>query len=93
MWGLSRFAMVKPDLLKAKNVIIYLPPYLNSPDSIVRGLAAWALGLLHAGEAVASLKKLVNDPAQVKIFINRTFVVDTVGGLAHKALANIVKES
>ncbi len=93
MWGLSRFAMVKPDLLKAKNVIIYLLPYLNSPDSIVRGLAAWALGLLHAGEAVASLEKLVNDSAQVKIFLNRTFVADTVGGLAHKALANIVKES
>jgi hypothetical protein len=93
MWGLSRFAMVKPDLLKAKNVIIYLLPYLNSPDSTVRGLAAWALGLLHAGEAVASLEKLANDPAQVKIFLNRTFVADTVGGLAHKALANIVKES
>jgi hypothetical protein len=93
MWGLSRFAMVKPDLLKAKNVIIYLLPYLNSPDSTVRGLAAWALGLLHAGEAVASLEKLVNDSSPVKIFLNRTFVADTVGGLAHKALANIVKES
>jgi hypothetical protein len=93
MWGLSRFAMVKPDLLKAKNVIIYLLPYLNSPDSTVRGLAAWALGLLHAGEAVASLEELVNDPSPVKFFLNRTFVADTVGGLAHKALANIVKKS
>jgi hypothetical protein len=93
MWGLSRFAMVKPDLLKAKNVIIYLLPYLNSPDSIVRGLAAWALGLLHAGEAIASLEKLVNDPSPVKIFLNRTFAADTVGGLAHKALANIVQKN
>jgi hypothetical protein len=93
MWGLSRFAMVKPDLLKAKNAPSYLLPYLDSPDSIVRGLAAWALGLLHARKAVASLGKLVNDPAQVKIYLNRTFVPETVGGLAHKALANIVKES
>ena len=93
MWGLSRFAMVKPDLLKAKNVIIYLLPYLNSPDSTVRGLAARALGFLQSKEASQELAKLVNDSAQVKIFLNRTFVADTVGGLAHKALANIVKES
>lgn len=93
MWGLSRFAMVKPDLLKAKNVIIYLLPYLNSPDSTVRGLAARALGFLQSKEASQELAKLVSDSAQVKIFLNRTFVADTVGGLAHKALANIVKES
>ncbi len=93
MWGLARFAMVKPDLLKEKNAATYLLPYLDSPDSTVRGLAAWTLGLLHAEEAVASLEKLANDSSQVKIFLNHTFTTDTVGGLAHKALANIAKES
>ena len=93
MWGLARLALAKPGLLKAKNVITYLLPYLDSDDSTVRGLAAWTLGLLHAKEAVAYLEKLVNDPARVKIFLNRTFVPDTVGNLAHKALANIAKES
>jgi HEAT repeat protein len=93
MWGLARLTMAKPDLLKAKNVVAYLLPYLDSHDSTVRGLAAWTLGLLHAEEAVAYLEKLVTDPAQVTIFLNRTFVPDTVGSLAHKALANIAKES
>ena len=93
MWGISRLAMVKPDLLKAKDVVTYLPPYLDSPDSTVRGLAAWALGLLNAKEASTDLAKLINDPAPIKIFLNRTFVPDTVGNLAHKALANIAKES
>ena len=93
MWGLARLALAKPGLLKAKNVITYLLPYLDSDDSTVRGLAAWTLGLLHAEEAVAYLEKLVNDPARVKIFLNRTFVPDTVGNLAQKALANIAKES
>ena len=93
MWGLARFAMAKPDLLKAKDAVTYLLPYLDSPDSTVRGLAAWALGLLHAEEAAASLEKLANDSSPVKIFLNHTFVADTVGGLAHKALANIAKES
>jgi HEAT repeat protein len=93
MWGISRLAMVKPDLLKAKDVVTYLLPYLDSPDSTVRGLAAWALGLLNAKEASTDLAKLINDPAPMKIFLNRTFVPDTVGNLAHKALANIAKES
>jgi len=93
MWGLARLTMAKPGLLKAKNVVAYLLPYLDSHDSTVRGLAAWTLGLLHAGEAVSYLERLANDPAQVTIFLNRTFVPDTVGSLAHKALANIAKES
>ena len=93
MWGLARLTMAKPDLLKAKNVVAYLLPYLDSHDSTVRGLAAWTLGLLHAGEAVSYLERLANDPAQVTIFLNRTFVPETVGSLAHNALANIAKES
>ena len=93
MWGLARFAMVRPDLLKAKEVVTYLLPYLNSLDSTVRGLAAWALGLLQAKGAIPALEKLINDPAQVKIFLNHTFTFDTVGGLAHKALENIAKGS
>ncbi len=93
MWGLARLAMIKPDLLKTNNAAVYLLSYLDSPDSTVRGLAAWALGLLQAKEAAAGLAKLANDPTQVKIYLNRTFVTDTVGGLAHKALANIAKES
>ena len=93
MWGLARLTIAKPDLLKAKNVVAYLLPYLDSHDSTVRGLAAWTLGLLHAGEAVLYLERLANDPAQVTIFLNRTFVLETVGSLAHNALANIAKES
>jgi HEAT repeat protein len=93
MWGLARFAMVNPDLLKAKNVVNYLLPYLDSNDPAVRGQAAWALGLLQAREATESLEKLVHDPARVTIFLNRNFVSETVGSLAHKALANIAKDS
>jgi len=93
MWGIARLARVKPGLLNAKNAPAYLLPYLDSPDSTVRGLAAWALGLLQGKEAATYLAKLASDPTQIKIFLNRTFVPDTVGGLAHKALANIAKES
>ena len=93
MWGLARLAGVKPELLKARNAIVYLLPYLNSSDSSVRGLAAWGLGLLQAQEAIPGLKGLVSDTSRVTYFQDRTFVSDTVGGLAEKALANISKAS
>jgi HEAT repeat protein len=93
MWGLGRLAQVRPSLLKEKNAVTYLLPYLGSSDGPVRGLAAWALGLLHAKEAIPGLKQLLPDPGEVRQYINRTFVDETVGSLAEKALANIKKAS
>jgi hypothetical protein len=93
MWGLGRLAQDKPDLLRSKDAVRHLLPYLNSSDSTVRGLAAWALGLLHAEESSPLLEKLVDNPAPVRLYNERAFIDDTVGGLAHKALANIAKES
>jgi hypothetical protein len=93
IWGIGRLTMKRPELMQAKNAATYLPPYLNSSDSTVRGLAAWALGLLKSKETAAHLEKLIDDQNEVKLYLNRTMTSDTVGGLAHKALANIAKES
>jgi len=93
MWGLGRLAQKKADILKTNNVVVYLMPYLESADSTVRGLAAWALGLLQAKEAIPGLERLSSDPGQVKHYLNRTLVDDTVFNLAEKALANMKKES
>ena len=93
MWGLGRLAGVKPALLKAKNAVVYLLPYLNSSDSSVRGLAAWGLGLLQAEEAIPALNNLVSDTSRLRYYHDRTFVTDTVGKMAEKALANITKAS
>jgi HEAT repeat protein len=93
MWGLGRLAQVRPALLREKNATTYLLPYLASSDGEVRGLAARALGLLQAKEAISGLKKLCSDSARVKLYTSRTFVEETVGHLAEKALANMKKES
>ncbi len=93
MWGLSRLAQAKAPLLRERNAVTYLLPYLESTDAAVRGLAAWSLGLLQAKEAISGLEKLSSDPGQVRHYLNRTFVDETVSGLAEKALANIKKES
>jgi HEAT repeat protein len=93
MWGLGRLAQARPFLLRERNAVIYLLPYLDSTDVVVRGLAAWTLGLLQAKEAVPSLKKLLSDHGRVKHYLDRSFAEKTVGQLAEKALANILKES
>jgi HEAT repeat protein len=93
MWGLGRLAQTRPALLRKKTAITYLLPYLYSTDPAVRGLAAWALGLLQAQEAISRLEKLSADPGTVRHYLNRTFVDETVASLAEKALANIKKGS
>jgi len=93
MWGLGRLALARPSLLRAKNAATYLLPYLGSTDTVVRGLAAWALGLLRAKEAVPDLEMLTADQDPVKHYLNRAFILETVGSLAEKALANIQKEA
>ena len=93
MWGLGRLARDKPDLLRSKDAIRHLLSYLDSIDSTVRGLAARTLGLLHAEDSTPLLEKLVDDPAPVRFYMDRCFQDETVGELAHKALANITKES
>jgi HEAT repeat protein len=93
MWGLGRLAQARPSLLRERNAVMYLLPYLDSTDAAVRGLAAWTLGLLSAGETISRLEQLVADPGQLRLYVNRVFVAETVGSLAQKALANIKKES
>ena len=93
MWGLGRLAQVRPSLLRGKNAVTHLLPYLDSSDTAVRGLAAWTLGLLQQKEAIPYLEKLFLDTGQVRHYFNRSFVDETVSHLAEKALANIIKEA
>lgn len=93
MWGLGRLAQVHPSLLRKKNAVPYLLPYLDSSDTAVRGLAARALGLLRAKEAIPGLQQLLSDTGQVRLYIKHAFIDETVGSLAEKALANIKKEA
>ena len=91
MWGLGRLAQDKPDLLRSKDAVHHLLPYLDSVDSTVRGLAARTLGLLKADESTALLENLLQDDAHVRLYLNRNFIDDTVGSLADKALDNLKK--
>ena len=86
LWGVGRLAGVRPDLLRKWDAPAYLPPYLDSEDPEVRGLAARALGILRAEEAKERLADLKNDPSRVLLYYNGELETTTVGKLAADAL-------
>lgn len=86
VWGIGRVAQVRPELLRAHHAGRYLLPYLESDDAVVRGLAAWALGLLRTREAVPRLEALLADAEAVRLYLDRELVTSSVGELARRAL-------
>lgn len=90
-WGLGRLAQVRPDLVQA--AIPSLLIGLEDEDHHGRGLAAWALGVLNAEEALPKLHAMVNDNACVELFDQRTLVCTTTGELAKQAIERIGSEA
>ncbi|MBI5520910.1 MAG: HEAT repeat domain-containing protein [Desulfovibrio sp.] len=90
-WGLGRLAQSFPQLLAAE--IGTLLAGLADEDGANRGLAAWALGLCcpaeRAQEARARLATLVDEPAEVALFLDGELLRTTAGALARQALARL----
>ncbi|MBU0674808.1 MAG: HEAT repeat domain-containing protein [Proteobacteria bacterium] len=86
MWGLGRLAERRVNLMSKKNAGLYLPPYLNSPDPMVRGRAAFALGHLQTEASRETLQRLTTDPGEVTLYRDHKLVLFSVGELASQAL-------
>ncbi len=89
LWGVARLTQSRPDLMRSWQATRYTLPYLDSQDPIDRGLAAWALGLLHAQEAVNEIKNLIDDPQEIRLYWDRSFTTTSIGRLATQALSYI----
>jgi len=89
VWGIGRVAQVKPHMIQ--DAVPHFLLFLESPDGIVRGLAAWTVGLLGAAAAQSMLEALLEDVTEVPLYLNRNLVRRTVGGLAKEALAIITE--
>lgn len=92
LWGIGRLAGVRPERLIGVDADIM--PFLDSEDSVHRGLSAWALGNLKSTEAVAPLTRLVDDSAVLKIYDHENYLLTrtTVGALARTALSRLTKQ-
>jgi hypothetical protein len=89
VWGIGRVAQVKPHIVE--DAIPHLLPFLESSDATVRGMAAWTLGLLRAPSARDKLKKLLQDEAEVPLYLNLKLEHRTVSDLAKEALDAITE--
>jgi hypothetical protein len=84
LWGLVRLARVSPQMVADAGV--HLRKYLESSDATVRGLAAWASGLLRIDDARPMLQLLVNDDSLLRLYIDNEFTQMRVRDLAVEAL-------
>jgi len=88
VWGIGRLGQVNP--LLVEHAKPHLLPFLEARDASLRGLAAWALGVLRAKEARERLEALLDDDARAEIYLDGEVRVFRVMDLAREALKNIL---
>lgn len=85
LWGLVRLAQSRPELAIA--AAGHIGRYLESDDATVRGLAAWAAGMLQAHDTRPKLEALLTDEAELRVYYDGKFIQYGVRDLAEKGLA------
>jgi hypothetical protein len=84
LWAIGRLGEVMPGRVKAATAQII--PCLEDPNPQTRGLAAWCLGQLGAGEYLAGYDALLRDESPVDFYADGQLVLQSVGQLARDAL-------
>jgi len=86
IWGIGRLAERRAALLKSKNAVYYLMPYLDSNDSTVRALAGRAAGLLGVTAATEKLQDMLTDNSPVQLYNHGILASLGVGALSAEAI-------
>ncbi len=84
IWGLIRLTESRPEL--TAGAAAHIGRYLESDDATVRGLAAWAAGLLQAHQTGSRLKELLSDESELRIYSDGKIATIRVSNLAEKGL-------
>lgn len=96
LWGIGRLASRLAPTLVSRGVVADLLPYLQSEDGPVRGLAAWALGVLLAARLPGplldvglrdALLPLAKDTSQVHLYQQGDVQLLSVAELVKDALS------
>jgi hypothetical protein len=91
LWGLGRLAQERPELLK--NATPHLRPFLSSANVILRGLAAWTMGLIAGSQGDPALAPLESDETEVVLYLNGTERSYRISELARKARCSMKTET
>lgn len=83
LWAVGR---LQGKVSYTEQIVPQIIDLLSHSDPIIRGYAAWALGVIRASEAVDQLMTLADDPNPVSIYINGQMQVKTVGEWAQSSV-------
>ncbi|MBM7853969.1 HEAT repeat protein [Desulfohalotomaculum tongense] len=86
LWAVGRL-VGKVDYIN--EIVPDIIAFLDNPNAVIRGYAAWALGEIGVSSSVDRLKNLVNDKARVKIYINGELYEKTVGDIAQGSIEKL----
>mgnify|MGYP005847757759 CR=1 FL=1 len=87
LWGIGRLCEKKPELVREASV--FLLPYLQSQDAMIRGLAVRIMGLLKVQHAAPRLRGFTEDEAELTFLLGNTLTTLRVKDLAQEALRAI----
>jgi hypothetical protein len=88
-WAIGKIAAEDPH--RARIAFQGLSSFLDNPDPVVRGHAAWALGNIGFDDVIEKLKGLENDTNRLAIWRDRGLQEVTVGQLAKEAIRKITE--
>jgi hypothetical protein len=91
IWGVGRLAQVRPDLAAQAEPDLLCA--LGDCDTVIRGLAAWACGLLRLTSALPQLRAMNADPSTLELYLDRRILEPTVASLAAEAIYRITGDA
>ena len=85
LWGLGRLAYARPELVSY--AAAFLPPFLDSQDPTLRGLAVWAAGAMPLEKNLLFIKPLAEDRAGFKLFLDGDIIETSIGKMVAEVLS------
>lgn len=89
VWGVGRLSQIRPELTRRAEPDLLCA--LRDCDAPVRGLAAWACGILALASAEPLLHDLQADTASLDLYVDRREIQSTPAILAREALTRITE--
>jgi hypothetical protein len=87
LWGLGRLAYTRSECILY--AAAFLPPFLASEDSTLRGLAVWTAGALSVEKNLPFIKRLAEDSARFKLFVDGEMIEKSIHKLVAEVLSKI----
>jgi hypothetical protein len=87
LWGLGRLAYARSELVSY--AAAFLPPFLDSQDPTLRGLAVWAAGALPVEKNLPLIKPLAEDGSRFKLFLDGEMIEKSIRKLVAEVLSKI----